>query len=47
MISEIKKRDGRVEPFDKAKIFVAVMKAMNDVDECDEEVAERVASKIA
>ena len=47
MISEIKKRDGRIEPFDKAKVFIAVMRAMNDVDERDEEVAERIASKVA
>lgn len=47
MITEIKKRDGRVEPFDASKIVGAISKAMAQTDEVDEAVALRVASKIA
>lgn len=45
-MTQIKKRDGRVEPFDKQKIVTAIMRAMCSVDEEDMEVAERIASKI-
>ena len=45
-MTQIKKRDGRVEPFDKQKIVTAIMRAMRSVDEEDMEVAERIASKI-
>lgn len=45
-MTQIKKRDGRVEPFDKQKIVTAIMRAMRSVDEEDVEVAERIASKI-
>lgn len=47
MIVEIKKRDGRVEPFDKQKIVNAIIKAMERSGEMDQEVAERIATKIA
>lgn len=47
MIKEIKKRDGRLEPFDASKIVSAITKAMVQVDEVDEDVALRIASKVA
>lgn len=47
MIKEIKKRDGRIEPFDASKIVNAIMKAMVQVDEVHEDVAQRIANKIA
>lgn len=47
MISEIRKRDGRVEPFDAGKIVSAITKAMVQADEMAEDVALRIASKIA
>lgn len=47
MIVEIKKRDGRVEPFDRQKIVNAITKAMERSEEMDVEVAERIANKIA
>ena len=45
MITEIRKRDGRVEPFDASKIANAITKAMVSVDEVDGDVALRVTSK--
>jgi len=47
MITEIKKRDGRTEPFDAGKIVGAIQKAMQQAGEVDEDVALRIASKIA
>lgn len=47
MIKEIKKRDGRLEPFDASKIVSAITKAMMQADEVDEDVALRIASKVA
>ena len=47
MVSEVKKRDGKVEPFDREKIVTAITKAMADVGEQDQEVADRIANKIA
>lgn len=47
MIKEIKKRDGRIEPFDASKIVSAITKAMVQADEVDEDVALRIASKVA
>ena len=47
MITEIRKRDGRVEPFDAGKIVSAITKAMVQSGEIDEDVALRIASKIA
>lgn len=47
MIKEIKKRDGRLEPFDASKIVSAITKAMVQADEVDEDVALRIASKVA
>lgn len=47
MITEIKKRDGRIEPFDPQKIIDAITKAMERSMEMDKEVAERIANKIA
>lgn len=46
MITSIRKRDGRVEPFDKEKIVAAIHAAMVSADEVDDEVADRVANKI-
>ena len=47
MITEVRKRDGRIEPFDSAKITNAIRKAMVQAEEVDEDVAVRIAGKIA
>lgn len=47
MISEIRKRDGRIEPFDQQKIVNAIMKAMCQAEETEPDVAERIAARIA
>lgn len=47
MVTEIKKRDGRLEPFDASKIVSAITKAMLQAGEVDEDVALRIASKVA
>ena len=47
MITEIKKRDGRVEPFDADKIVGAIIRAMEQSGETDKDVALRIANKIA
>lgn len=47
MITEIRKRDGRIEPFDASKIANAITKAMESVGEVDGDVALRVTSKIS
>lgn len=47
MITEIKKRDGRVVPFDAGKIVGAITKAMIQTGEIEDDVALRIASKIA
>ena len=47
MITEIKKRDGRIQPFDASKIVSAISKAMAQTGEVDEAVALQIASKIA
>ena len=47
MILEIRKRDGRVEPFDINKVINAILKAMMQADELDEDVAKRIATKVA
>ena len=47
MITEIKKRDGRIQPFDASKIVSAISKAMAQTGEVDESVALQIASKIA
>ncbi len=45
-IEKIKKRDGRIVPFDKKKIVTAVLKAMKAVGEGDKEVAETIANEV-
>ena len=47
MITQIKKRDGRIEQFDAGKIVNAIVKAMAQAGEDDSDVALRVASKVA
>lgn len=47
MVTEIRKRDGRIEPFDASKIVSAITKAMVQAGEEDEDVALRIASKIS
>lgn len=47
MITEIKKRDGRTEPFDTAKIVNAISKAMEQTGEMEPDVALRIANKIS
>ncbi|MDI6798701.1 MAG: vitamin B12-dependent ribonucleotide reductase [Candidatus Aenigmarchaeota archaeon] len=46
MISQIKKRDGRVVDFDKEKITNAIFKAAQSVGGKDRELAERLASQV-
>ena len=46
MVSTIRKRDGRIENFDKDKIVNAVLKAMNHEFVNDREYAEKIADKI-
>lgn len=47
MVVRVKKRDGTVEPYTHSKITAAVIKAMEETDEVDSSVAERVADKVA
>ena len=47
MITEIRKRDGRIEPFDASKIVSAITKAMVRAEEIDKDVALKIASDIA
>lgn len=47
MISEVRKRDGRIVPFDAGKIVGAITKAMTQTGEAGDDVALRIASKIA
>ena len=42
---KVQKRDGEIQPFDQEKIKNAVLKAMKDMEEVDEESAEKVAKK--
>ncbi len=46
MVSTIRKRDGRIENFDKDKIVNAVLKAMNHEFVNDREYADKIAEKI-
>lgn len=46
MISNIRKRDGRIENFDREKIVKAVLKAMNHVFVNDVKCAEKIADHI-
>lgn len=46
MILEIKKRDGRIEPFNKQKIVSAIQKAMLQAGQTDVSVAERIANEV-
>ncbi len=47
MIANIRKRDGRIENFDKAKIVSAILKAMNHDFINDIKCAEAIADKLA
>ena len=47
MVSNIRKRDGRIENFDKAKIVSAILKAMNHEFVNDVKFAEEIADKLA
>jgi len=47
MIANIRKRDGRIENFDKAKIVSAILKAMNHDFINDVKCAEAIADKLA
>ena len=46
MIQNIRKRDGRIENFDKSKITNAILKAMNHVFVNDINCAEQIADSI-
>ena len=43
----VRKRDGRLVEFDKTKIVSAIVGAMNDVDEVNKDVANRIANDIS
>ena len=45
-IEKIKKRDGRIVPFNKRKIVMAILKAMKAVREGDKEAAETIANEV-
>ncbi len=47
MVSNIRKRDGRIENFDKTKIVSAILKAMNHEFVNDVKYAEEIADKLA
>ena len=47
MVSNIRKRDGRIENFDKSKIVSAILKAMNHEFVNDVKYAEEIADKLA
>ena len=47
MVSNIRKRDGRIENFDKTKIVNAILKAMNHEFVNDVKFAEEIADKLA
>ncbi len=46
MISKIRKRDGRIVDFDKNKIVSAILKAMDAVNERNEELAVKMANEV-
>ncbi len=45
-VKDIKKRDGRVVPFDEKKILNAILKAMRSVGEVEEEKAMSMADQV-
>lgn len=47
MIEVVVKRDGRIVDFDKSKITVAILKAMKDVDNVNNDLANRIANDIS
>lgn len=47
MINTVIKRDGRIVEFDKSKIADAVLKAMNDVNNINKDLANRIANDIS
>ena len=47
MVTEIKKRDGRVEPFNKHKIIEAIGHAMKRAGQNSPEIVEKIADEIA
>ena len=47
MINTVVKRDGRIVEFDKSKIADAVLKAMNDVNNINKDLANRIANDIS
>lgn len=47
MINTVVKRDGRIVEFDKSKIADAVLKAMNDANNINKDLANRIANDIS
>lgn len=47
MASIIIKRDGKVVPFDKEKIKIAILKAMGDINNVNKDLANRIANEIS
>ena len=47
MINTVIKRDGRIVEFDKSKIADAVLKAMNDTNNINKDLANRIANDIS
>mgnify|MGYP001588607489 FL=1 len=46
MFTQVKKRDGKIVPFDQSRIVSAIFKALNATKEGNEKDAERVADKV-
>ena len=46
VIREIRKRDGRIVPFDQGRIVTAIYKASNAVGQSDQELAEQLAAQV-
>ena len=47
MVNTVVKRDGRIVEFDKSKIADAILKAMNDVNNINKDLANRIANDIS
>lgn len=47
MVNTVVKRDGRIIEFDKSKIADAILKAMNDVNNINKDLANRIANDIS
>ena len=46
MIGQIRKRDGRIVPFDSERIAIAIYKASRAVGQPDKELADKLAAQV-